>query len=94
MKKTAFIINGHLKYPFSEGALNASLTDKADAFFRQRGYETTRTVTAEPYNVTKEIEKFKRADVVFLQTPINWMGAPWSLKKYIDDVGTHHDSAI
>ena len=55
---------------------------------------TTRTVTAESYNVAKEIEKFKRADVVFLQTPINWMGAPWSLEKYIADLWTHHDSAI
>ena len=39
MKTTAFIINGHLEYPFSEGALNASLTDKAYAFFRQTGYD-------------------------------------------------------
>ena len=28
-----FIINGHQKYPFSEGRLNATLTDKAKTFF-------------------------------------------------------------
>lgn len=37
MKKTAFLINGHLRYSFSEGTLNPSLIAKADAFFRRRG---------------------------------------------------------
>lgn len=28
------------------------------------------------------------ADVVILQTPVNWMGVTWSMKKYMDEVYT------
>lgn len=81
-----FIINGHHKYSFSEGRLNASLAERAASFFKDKGYEVKTTATDEPYSVEAEIEKFKWANVIFLQSPLNWMGAPWSLKKYIDDV--------
>jgi modulator of drug activity B len=86
--KNVLIINGHKKYPFSEGALNASLASKAEAFFRQQSWEVKTTVAAHAYDVAEEISKLKWADVVLLQTPLNWMGVPWSFKKYIDDVWT------
>ena len=84
--KNIFIINAHQKYPFSEGRLNASLTEKAEKFFTQKGYNIQKTTMEDDYNVSQEIEKFKWADVVFLQTPLNWMGVSWSFKKYIDEV--------
>ncbi len=84
--KHIFIINGHQKYPFSEGKLNASLVEKAEAFFQQNGFEVKKTTMEDHYNVADEIEKFKWADVVFFQTPLNWMGVSWSFKKYIDEV--------
>lgn len=86
--KKVLIINGHQKYPFSEGKLNATFTQETEQFFAEKGFEIKKTLTAEPYEVAEEIEKFKWADVVFLQSPLNWMGTPWSLKKYIDDVWT------
>ena len=84
--KNVFIINGHQKYPFSEGKLNASLTDKAERFFTEKGYTVQKTTMEDDYTVDQEIEKFKWADVVFFQTPLNWMGVSWSFKKYIDQV--------
>ncbi|UJH66449.1 NAD(P)H-dependent oxidoreductase [Allomuricauda sp. SCSIO 65647] len=84
--KNVFIINGHQKYPFSEGRLNAALTEKAKTFFQNRGYEVKLTTMEDDYEVNTEIEKFKWADIVFFQTPLNWMGVSWSFKKYIDTV--------
>lgn len=84
--KNVFIINGHQKYPFSEGRLNAALTDKAGEFFRARGFEVRIRTMEDSYDPNAEIETFKWADLVFLQTPLNWMGVSWSFKKYIDEV--------
>lgn len=86
--KKVFIINGHQKHAISEGRLNATLVEKAEAFFNAQGYEVKKTATAEEYDISEEIEKLKWADVVFLQAPVNWMGVSWGLKKYIDDVWT------
>ena len=33
-----------------------------------------------------EVQKHVDADLVILQTPINWFGAPWIYKKYVDEV--------
>ncbi|MEM9144531.1 MAG: NAD(P)H-dependent oxidoreductase [Bacteroidota bacterium] len=84
--KNVFILNGHQKYAFSEGRLNASFTEKAELFFAGKGCIIAKTTMEDTYDVQAEIKKFKWADVVFFQTPINWMGVSWSFKKYIDEV--------
>ncbi len=38
------------------------------------------------YNPDEEVEKHLEADVIILQTPVNWFGAPWIYKKYVDEV--------
>jgi modulator of drug activity B len=81
-----FIINGHHKSFGSPGELNASLADRARTFFEGKGSAIRNTLAAGEYDVAEEIEKFTWADIVFLQMPINWMGTPWAMKKYIDDV--------
>lgn len=80
------IINGHLKYSYSPGRLSNSLVERAELHFKEKGWEIQKTIVEDGYDVTAEIEKFKWADVVVLQMPLNWMGMPWSLKKYTDDV--------
>jgi modulator of drug activity B len=40
------------------------------------------------WNVDEEVDKHIWADVVVLQSPTNWMGLPWSFKKYMDEVYT------
>ena len=84
--KKIFIINGHQKYPFSEGRLNASLVQKAESYFKTKGYDIKVTTMEDDYEINEEIEKFKWADLIFFQTPLNWMGVTWSFKKYIDEV--------
>ena len=38
------------------------------------------------YDVEAELEKHTWADAIILQSPVNWMGVPWSFKKYMDEV--------
>lgn len=40
------------------------------------------------YDVQEEVDKFLWADVVIWQMPGWWMGAPWTVKQYIDEVFT------
>ncbi|WP_026470182.1 NAD(P)H-dependent oxidoreductase [Alkanindiges illinoisensis] len=84
--KKVLIINAHLPYSYSPGQLNATLVERAEAYFRGKGYEVEKTIVAEGYDVAIEIEKIRSADVVFLQMPLNWMGMPWTFKKYTDEV--------
>lgn len=82
------IINGHHPYAFSEGRLNASLVERAKAFFEAQGDEVRLSASAGEYDVAEEVAKHVWADTVILQFPVNWMGTPWSLKKYQDEVYT------
>lgn len=86
--KNIFIINAHEPYPFSEGNLNTSLVEKAEAHLKNKGYDIRITTMQHAYDVEKEIENHQWADVVILQTPCNWMGVPWTFKKYMDEVYT------
>lgn len=86
--KNVFIINAHEPYPFSEGRLNATLVEQAKAHLEANGYEVRITTMTEDYDVDKEIENHRWADAVILQTPCNWMGVPWTFKKYMDEVYT------
>lgn len=86
--KNVLILNAHHYYPFSEGKLNAALIEKADAFFQAKGYQTRMVNTQDEFDVETELENHQWADIVFLQSPINWMGMTWSFKKYMDEVYT------
>jgi len=82
------IVHGHQPYPFAKGRLNQTLTDRARDFFEKRGDEVTVVHTAKGWDVDNEIRAHQQADTVILQFPANWMGVPWSLKKYMDEVYT------
>lgn len=84
--KNIFIINGHQKYSFSQGKLNETLAAKAEEFFKAKEFNVKKVTMEDDYDVNEEIEKFKWADVIFFQTPLNWMGVSWSFKKYIDEI--------
>ncbi|MEQ3441102.1 NAD(P)H-dependent oxidoreductase [Pseudoalteromonas sp. BZP1] len=66
----------------------AALIEKADAFFQAKGYQTRVVNTQDEFDVETELENHQWADIVFLQSPINWMGMTWSFKKYMDEVYT------
>lgn len=86
--KNVLIINGHQPYPFARGRLNGTLVDLARAHLESRGYEVELTEVAKGWDVEAEIERHRWADVVLMQFPVNWMGTPWVLKKYMDEVYT------
>lgn len=82
------ILNGAQPYGFAPGKLNATLTERAKDWLTQQGHEVRVTTVAEGYDPEAEVESHVWADVVILQFPVNWMGAPWSFKKYMDEVYT------
>ncbi len=82
----ALIVNAHTPSDFSSGQLNRSLAERASKLLANKGYELRSTDMLSDWNVDEELEKHQWADVVFLQTPVNWMGVPWRFKKYMDEV--------
>lgn len=82
----ALIINAHQEYTFSKGELNATLASNAKAVLEGKGYEVKTTTMKDEINVADEVDKHLWADVVIVQGPVNWMGFPWSFKKYMDEV--------
>lgn len=83
-----FILNGHQPYPFAKGELNAALINRAAEFLKAAGHDVRVTKIAESYDVEQEIANHQWADTVIMQFPVNWMGVPWSFKKYMDEVYT------
>ena len=84
---TVHIINAHLTYPnWTEGRLNSSMVDIARSVFESAGHNVTVTSIEEGYDAAIEEGRHLDADLVLLQTPINWFGAPWIYKKYADEV--------
>ncbi|WP_366180162.1 NAD(P)H-dependent oxidoreductase [Actinomyces timonensis] len=80
------LINAHHRYPgWSEGSLNASAMTMMQDFFTARGDVVTTTIIDHGYDPADQARKHLEADLVVLQTPVNWFGAPWTWKKYIDD---------
>ncbi|MEM9304257.1 MAG: NAD(P)H-dependent oxidoreductase [Pseudomonadota bacterium] len=81
-----FIINAHEAYEFSPGRLNRTFTERAQAHLAARGYRIQVSTMQDELDVDREIERHHWADAVLLQTPVNWMGVPWSFKRYMDFV--------
>lgn len=54
----------------------------------EHNVEVKKTVIDNGYVPTEEIDKILWADVLIYQMPVWWMGLPWSVKKYIDEVFT------
>ena len=71
-------INTHLTYPgWSEGKLNLAFMNLAKAFFVERGHPVVETFVERGYDPEEEVKKHAAADLVILQTPVNWFSAPW-----------------
>ncbi len=86
--QNVFIINAHQPWPFSKGKLNRTMAEKATTHLQNKGYHIQTTTMQDAYDAEKEIEKHLWADALILQSPCNWMGVPWTFKKYMDEVYT------
>jgi modulator of drug activity B len=82
------IINTHHYYPFAEGKLNQTLVDKATEVLSEKGHEIRTVQADQDFNVEEQLENHQWADIILLQSPVNWMGVPWTFKKYMDEVYT------
>lgn len=83
-----FIINAHHAYPFAEGRLNQSLVGIAKQALVAKGHEVRITTVDKSWELDEELATHQWADFIILQSPINWMGMPWTFKKYMDEVYT------
>ena len=52
------------------------------------GWSLRKTAVTDDWDTDSEIESLLWADLVFCQFPLNSMGPPWSLKRYLDVVFT------
>ncbi|SUD67363.1 MULTISPECIES: NAD(P)H-dependent oxidoreductase [Pseudomonas] len=86
--KKILLLNGGKQFAHSEGRLNQTLHDAALAHLDRAGFDVQQTFIDAGYDVQAEVAKFLWADVVIYQMPGWWMGAPWTVKKYIDEVFT------
>ncbi|WP_354624709.1 NAD(P)H-dependent oxidoreductase [Psychromonas sp. MME2] len=87
--KNILIINGAKTFEHSKGALNKTMADTAHQHLSQLGHNIQITTIEDGYDIEEEIQKWVWADTVIQQTPAWWMGAPWIVKKYIDEVFTN-----
>lgn len=83
------IINAGKAFLHSEGALNQLMAETAKETLAAQGHDVRITNVDEGYDIETEIESFLWADVVIYQQPAWWMGSPWILKKYLDEVLTY-----
>lgn len=82
------IVNGAKQFAHSNGELNDTLTTLAEHVLSDLGHSIKITRADSSYDAQEEVEKYLWADTVIYQMPGWWMGAPWTMKKYIDDVFT------
>ncbi|AIZ31524.1 NAD(P)H-dependent oxidoreductase [Pseudomonas sp. K1(2024)] len=86
--KNILLLNGGKHFAHSDGRLNTTLHEAAMAYLDHAGFDVQQTFIDGGYDIEAEVRKFLWADVVIYQMPGWWMGAPWTVKQYIDEVFT------
>lgn len=92
--KNILLVNGAKTFAHSNGQLNDTLTELAQEVLLDLGHQVQVTRADSEYDAKSEVEKFLWADTVIYQMPGWWMGAPWTVKKYIDDVFTEGHGSL
>ncbi|EEA91857.1 NAD(P)H-dependent oxidoreductase [Pseudovibrio sp. JE062] len=82
------ILNCHQHYAFSEGKLSQTLVERMKVQLEAMGHAVRTVATSGEFAVETEVANHQWADTVILQIPVNWMGIPWSAKRYMDEVYT------
>lgn len=87
--KNLLLINAHHFYEnISPGRLNRTMADIIKEEMEARGYQVRQTDIESGYDIDAEVQSHVWADLVILQSPVFWFGAPWIYKKYVDEVFT------
>ncbi|EAH4719368.1 NAD(P)H-dependent oxidoreductase [Campylobacter upsaliensis] len=82
----ALLINGSKKFGNDGTRLNATLQSVAKEELESKGYKVLETIIDKGYTPQEEIMKIKDSHLIIYQMPAWWMGEPWIVKKYIDEV--------
>ncbi|MGD8107850.1 NAD(P)H-dependent oxidoreductase [Pantoea sp. FN0302] len=88
------ILDAGKEFAHSRGELNHTMTEVAETFLRDQGHEVQVTRIDDGYDIQQEVQKYLANDVVIYQMPGWWMGEPWILKKYIDEVFTEGHGSL
>lgn len=80
------LINGAQSLFGEGGALNTRLHQLAATHLRARGHEVQETHIEAGYDMVAEVDKFVWAEAIVFQMAGWWMGTPWKVKQYIDEV--------
>ncbi|PUA29248.1 MAG: flavodoxin [Cellvibrio sp. 79] len=89
MKKNLLIINAHQFHEgISPGNLNRLLVATMQQEMEANGFTVRHTTIEQGYDINEEVDKHVWADIIILQAPVYWFGAPWIYKKYADEVFT------
>lgn len=82
------IINGAKSFNFAKGELNELYVNTAIEVLSQLEHKVSVTKADSDYDPQNEIAKILNSDVLIYQMPGWWMGEPWTVKKWIDEVFT------
>lgn len=82
------LINGAKAFAHSHGEYNNTLHKAAMSYLQGLGHSVRQTHVDQGYNIEQEVDNILWADLVIYQMPGWWMGAPWTVKKYLDEVLT------
>lgn len=83
---TILLLNGAKALGISKGRLNCTLHEVAKQTLESLGFEILQTHIDKGYDEQTEIQKWQMSDVIIYQMAGWWMGEPWIVKKYIDEV--------
>lgn len=82
------LLDGGKAFGHSQGRLNHTLHHVAKKTLAGLGHQIQETVIDDGYTPLLEVEKLLWMDAVIWQMPGWWMGEPWTVKKYVDEVFT------
>jgi len=88
LMKNILLLNGGKVFAHSYSRLNDTLHDVALELLSDTGFSIRQTKIDSGYDIQTEVENILWADLVIYQMPGWWMGAPWTVKKYVDEVFT------
>ncbi|WP_313740394.1 NAD(P)H-dependent oxidoreductase [Pseudomonas sp.] len=86
--KNILLLNGGKQFAHSDGRLNQTLHDTALAHLDRAGFDLRQTFIDGGYDAEQQVQDWLWADVVIYQMPGWWMGAPHTVKQYMDEVFT------
>ena len=82
------LLNGQRPFAHSAGRLNTTLHETAVEQLQALGHDLRETAIDAGYDVDAEVANFLWSDAIVYQMPGWWMGAPWIVKRYLDEVLT------